>query len=327
MNRIDPGPSLVHCLVARGTDPVTVAAVEGEIAAALSRAIPVSIEKRARARRRATDRRTSTPSGSIACRRRIRNADGRRVADRRATSRPWTDGERLARRLHRRYGHVQLVHILPGDEPQIADTLRLVVRFQSGDGSAFREIYERYFTKIYHYFISVLADRHAAEDQAQEVFVRIFRALPRYEIRGVPFDAWLFRIARNQAIDERQRREPIVVEEPDRVGRRHEAVETRSARTSAIPSDYDLPRLVEGLPLAQRQVVVLRYVVDLDWQAIAIALDKSPGAVRQIEQRAFSSLRRRLEVMRQAPGVERLPLVRRESVSPVTSRRRRALAA
>ena len=322
----------VHCLLADGGDAATIARLERELAAA-GEPMAVVAERRRQARRRDSDRRVAPADLNGSCRRRVRNRDGRRIADRRAATQPWAAGPALARRLRVAHGSVQFVESLPGDEPEIAETLRLVVRFQSGDTGVFREIYERFFTKVYRFLRSALTDRYAAEDQSQEVFVRVFRALPRYEIRGVPFEAWLFRIARNQAIDECERRNLVVVEEPTRVGRRRQTLE--GARDSDIAGasggdhlrDDDLINLVQRLPLAQRQVIVLRYVVDLDWGTIALALDKSPGAVRQLEQRAFSSLRRRLEALGRGPRVERLPLVRRELTSPVASQRRAALAA
>lgn len=318
-------PVAIYCLVPRGTDPATLARLEHELGGAPH---PIVVERRTRTRRSDGDRRAAAASSvNGSCRRRIRNGDGRRIADRRGVACPWAAGLLLARRLRRICEPVELIQVAPSEDPAIAETLRLVVRFQAGETAAFRELYERFFPKIYRYLRSALVDRHAAEDQSQEVFVRVFRALSSYEVRGVPFEAWLFRIARNQAIDERRRRDALVVEEPARVGSRQEALAAGPARAFGQSSDEGLLHLVHRLPLAQRQVVVLRYVVDLDWKTIALTLDKSPGAVRQLEQRAFSSLRRRLEASGRAPGVQRLPLVRRASTSPVTARRRGALAA
>jgi len=318
--------SSVYCLVPPGTEEPAVRRLRQVLDSHRS-PVEVVVERREQDRRRRLERRAG--SGALAdeaCRRRIRNSDGRRVGDRRGEARPWVEGSALADRLSEQFGWIGLVQVVPAQDSQLAESLRLVVRFQSGDRSAFEEIYERSFTRIYSFLSSALADRHSAEDAAQEVFVRVFRALPAYEFRGIPFEAWLFRIARNQVIDELQRSHATVVEEPARLSRRHELAVAAHASDADVADDRDLLALVRRLPLPQRQVIVLRYVVDLDWRTIGLVLEKSPDAVRQLEQRAFRSLRQRLEAVGRSPSVKRLPLVRLQGLSPVTCQRRNALA-
>jgi hypothetical protein len=113
---------------------------------------------------------------------------------------------RSARQLRRRLelpalpaGHAERLSYLELSEPAdltAADEqgLRLVTRFQSGEVAAFDHLYARYFASVYSYLSGALGDPHEAEDLSQETWVRVQRALARFEIRpGVPFRRWLFR--------------------------------------------------------------------------------------------------------------------------------------
>ena len=82
-----------------------------------------------------------------------------------------------------------------------SDEHAVVVRAQAGDRSAVGELYSAYHDEVFRYLYYQVGDHHTAEDLAAEVFERMIRALPRYEEQGVRFQAWLFRIARNAAVD------------------------------------------------------------------------------------------------------------------------------
>src|SRR4051812_22006501 len=84
------------------------------------------------------------------------------------------------------------------DEP---DSDALVDAARAGDASAFRALYEHFAPQIYRFALFRLRRAADAEDLTQRVFVKVIEALPRYEHRGLPFRAWLFRIARNAVID------------------------------------------------------------------------------------------------------------------------------
>jgi RNA polymerase sigma-70 factor (ECF subfamily) len=262
-------------------------------------------------------------------RRGVRNPNGRRVGERR---RPVVQVRKpglppVVAAIAR--GAV-FVSPIAGDDKRraSAETLRLVVRFQLGDEDAFREIYTRHFDGVYSYLLTALRDRHEAEDSAQEVFIRALRGLERFEFRGSPFEAWLFRIVRNHTLNVKRRAAPVSPAEPARIDLWRDDRERRAAIGSGRPGrDQDLLVFIERLPPPQRQVLVLRYKVGLDWADIAAVLDRSSGAVRQLEQRALSYLRRRLEAVEQGPTsrTDALPMARRIRPSPVSLQRRFAL--
>jgi RNA polymerase sigma-70 factor (ECF subfamily) len=180
----------------------------------------------------------------------------------------------------------------PSSDAKAAELIR---RVQGGDSDALDELYRLYLAPLYGYMVVSLRDHHAAEDAAHEVFVRVLRALPRYELRGVPFRVWLFRIARNHLLNAVARARPEGPEEPAAVTRKLESQpgEAPEAALSAL-SDDEFMQLIQILPLGQRQVLVLRYVFDMSFNEIAAVLDMSAAAARNQQRRAFAALRPRL---------------------------------
>jgi RNA polymerase sigma-70 factor (ECF subfamily) len=139
-----------------------------------------------------------------------------------------------------------------------------------------------------------------AEDATQHVFLSVLEALPKYERRTQPFRAWLFRIARNHAVDRLRERGRLDIEEPARLDLLAEP-RGEDPRTLDWLSDHDMLVFIERLPLTQRQVLVLRFMLDLSTAEIADVLDRSQASVRQLQSRAL----RRLENQVGALGVER----------------------
>lgn len=179
------------------------------------------------------------------------------------------------------------------------DPDRLITRFQAGEAAAFDELYRRFFDQLCTYFRVILDDSHEAEDCAQEVFVRVRRALPTYEIDGRPFEVWLFRIARNLAIDNHRAQRPVELHEP---GKLRDLLESRSytgelSQLGAMDwiSHPELLVAIQELPLDQRQVLTLRYLMDFTPAEIAEILDQNPDWVRQNQHRALRFLEQRLK--------------------------------
>src|SRR5829696_1840928 len=276
---------MLHCLVPRQ--------VADEVLPSLRAALPtdcrVLVERRMRLRRAAHDRRGETVTTGRE-RRCVRNLSGRRVADRRASGRPAGVPD-LPPELAR--VDLTFVEVEPLTQVQLddADSARLVVRVQAGDRDAFGKLYLRYFDSIYGYLRTALRDPHEAEDAAQDVFMQALRAIERYELRGQPPRRWLFRIARNQAID-RTRRRRSVPEDPATLELRL-AADPHDAFDDVL-SDAALIAHIERLAAAQREVLFLKYAAGFDATEIAVMTKRSPAAVRQLHHRAIAELRRRM---------------------------------
>jgi RNA polymerase sigma-70 factor (ECF subfamily) len=284
--------------------------------------VEVVVERRGRERRSPSERRVADRGPLGAQRRRIRAVCGRRVSERRAALVP-VDAPPLPRRARSDAGRLSFCERLEPSSrhSEDVDTARLVARVQSGDGDAFALLYLRYFDRVYNYLRLMLASAHDAEDVAQQVFVRVLEALPRYERRPQPFRAWLFTVARNHALNElrdTRRVEPAGVELAQA-----ELDDTDGAsdelRALEWISDRDLQVFIARLPLAQRQVLFLRYVVGLSSTETAAVLEQSVDGVRKHHSRAMRFLRDRLVALgrdprRKTPRVGARLLPRRAAV-------------
>lgn len=167
----------------------------------------------------------------------------------------------------------------------------LIARAQRGDREAFAKLYAHHYDAIRRYLTTALRDPHEAEDATQDVFVQALRALPRYELRGHPLRPWLFRIARNVAID-RSRRRRSAAHDPGALEARVDAGAT--AAIDAVIAADALKRHLARLPVPQREVVFLRYAAGLQGCELAAMTKRTPAAVRQLHCRAMSELRRRV---------------------------------
>jgi RNA polymerase sigma-70 factor (ECF subfamily) len=158
----------------------------------------------------------------------------------------------------------------------------LVARAQQ-EPVAFAPLYRRYVTPIYAFCYQRLGIRELAEDATSQTFVKALAALPGY--RTGSFRAWLYAIARHVVTD-LQRVRPVVTldDAPPIAG---DDIETEVVRRAG---DRDVRRLLEQLTPDQREVVELR-LSGLDGPEIAEALDRSPGAVRALQFRAYQQLR------------------------------------
>ncbi len=151
----------------------------------------------------------------------------------------------------------------------------------------FAQLYERYFDRVYAFALTRTGERTAAEDVTAETFRQAFENLSRFEWRGVPFSAWLFRIAANAATDHRQRasREGVL---PEVVEAGEESWE---ARLIEVETRARLFELVRRLPNDQRRVIVMRFGEEKRINEVARVMGRTEGAVKALQHRAMETLR------------------------------------
>jgi RNA polymerase sigma-70 factor (ECF subfamily) len=178
------------------------------------------------------------------------------------------------------------------------DDIQLLKIAQEGNTEAFGAIYERYAEKVFRYLNAHLGNGLDAEDLTEEVFIRVWRSLPDYRERGTPFLSFVFRVARNALIDHyrRERRAVGQLSSDEVVVADHKPgpVEIVSQQME----QQELREALEGLREDYRNVLVLRFLSDLDPEDTALAMGRSAGAVRVLQHRALAALRVRLEKMR-----------------------------
>jgi RNA polymerase sigma-70 factor (ECF subfamily) len=161
---------------------------------------------------------------------------------------------------------------------------RLLIEAAQADPARFVEIYERNVHRIYAFVSRRTRNRAAAEDITSQVFERALASIGRFEWRGLPVSVWLFRIAANALADYWRERSHSADEPPPDVPdvRELEDIERRIA----------LYREVDRLPDAQRHVIEMRFVEEKSVREVAAALNRSEGAVKQLQLRALENLRK-----------------------------------
>jgi RNA polymerase sigma-70 factor (ECF subfamily) len=180
------------------------------------------------------------------------------------------------------------------DRDERPDELKNVIaRAKAGDRDAFRYLYQRFAGNIFGYARSIVRDEHDAEDVTQQVFTRMMTAIANYEDRGVPFSAWLLRIAHNMSIDHMRRR--VVVAED--VHQAEERVDSEHAHHLSL----SLREALAELPDGQREVVLLRHVAGWSPTEIAEKLGRSEDAVHGLHHRGRRQLKATLRALDAAP--------------------------
>jgi len=163
---------------------------------------------------------------------------------------------------------------------------RLLIEAAQHDPARFAELYEQNFDRVYAFIARRVRNRDLAEELTAEVFHQALANLGRFEWRGAPFGAWLLRIAAN-AIHDRWKSDARETELPE--GDVEEGGVDRAIERQAM-----LSKLVDTLPDDQRLVIIRRFVDQRSIREIAGELNRSEGAVKQLQFRALQSLKERV---------------------------------
>ncbi|HZM94101.1 MAG TPA: sigma-70 family RNA polymerase sigma factor [Vicinamibacterales bacterium] len=167
---------------------------------------------------------------------------------------------------------------------QITEDDRLLIEAAKADPARFVDVYERYFDRVYAFVSRRAENRAVAEDITSQVFERALAAIGQFEWRGLPVVAWLFRIASNTLADHWRERAREAHEAPPDV--------PDASELENIERRIALYQHVERLPDLQRQVIWMRFVEEKSIREVAAALDRSEGAVKQLQLRALENLRK-----------------------------------
>ena len=157
------------------------------------------------------------------------------------------------------------------------------------DRAAFGAIYDLYLPRVYAYCRIHSATREEAEDLTAHTFQQALAAIKRYEDRGLPFSAWLLRIASN-AVTDRARRARQVTVAPDELD-----LMPGESRLENFERAFWLRTHLDALPVDQREVVRLRFYEDRSFRDVAARMGRSEGAVKQLLRRALKALHLRMQ--------------------------------
>jgi len=176
----------------------------------------------------------------------------------------------------------------------IEDEYNLVARAKEGEAEAFGLLYDFYMPRIYRFILFKVGRREEAEDLTHQTFLKAWENIERYESRGYPFSSWLYRIARNNVIDEHRRFVPkLSIEDiPQDLLVKDELQEAQ------VDAKMELDALLVAigkLKEIEQEVLVMRFVDDLTHLEVAKTIGKSEGATKVIQHRALKNLKIILE--------------------------------
>ena len=187
----------------------------------------------------------------------------------------------------------------PAQKPRLgklseADERRLVEAAQQ-DRAHFGAVYEKYFEVVYAYVARRVRDRAVTEDLTSEVFRKALAHLPRFKWTGAPFGAWLLRIAANLIADRAKRVAREGHSDSSELANRGSSAQAQQSGLEAAERRAYVIRLVDELPEDQRRVVRMRFAEEKSIGEIAAQLNRTEGAVKQLQFRAFQTLRAKLD--------------------------------
>ena len=179
--------------------------------------------------------------------------------------------------------------------PRANDDTPLVLRAIRRDQDAFSELYDRHVVRVYRHIYYMVGNAAEAEDLTAQTFLRAWEAIERYQVRGAPFVSWLLRIAHNQGVSYlRSKRDSSELHDG--------IVDTKERRdpewSYQQTAEEELVReAILRLREEQRQVIILRFIEDLDYKEVAEIIGKSVAAIRVIQHRALNSLRKQMKLL------------------------------
>jgi len=177
---------------------------------------------------------------------------------------------------------------------QVQNEESLIRRAQQRDQEAFAQLYEQHFDRIYRYVALRIGDKIEAEDMTQQVFINALQSISSFKWKGIPFSAWLFRIAHNQVVDylrKKAKRATVPLDES--------RASSDSNPQLVAEHRLDIEQLLSAtkrLTEAQREVISLRFAGELSIVQVAKVMGKSQGAVKALQHSAIVALRKVLSV-------------------------------
>jgi RNA polymerase sigma-70 factor (ECF subfamily) len=171
----------------------------------------------------------------------------------------------------------------------------MLVQLAKEDPEAFGELYERYVTKIYNYIYYRVGDQEEAEDLTARTFFRALRKIGSYEERGLPFSAWLYRIAHNLVANwhrSQSRRKSVQLDE---LITATSDVSSPSAQVEKQEDREALLDVISELPEDRQQLLILKFVERMPNAQIGQVMGRSESSIKSLYHRTLKTLRSSLQ--------------------------------
>ena len=170
----------------------------------------------------------------------------------------------------------------------------VLVEQAKSDPEAFGLLYEKYVQKIFNYVYYRTGNHHDAEDLTAKTFQRAMKHIARYEQRGVPFSAWLYRIAHNVVANwhrDRSRRKVIALDE---LALYHQRRQSPEGFVEEDEERRDLLKVIWRLPADRQQLLILKFVEGISNEEIGQIMGRSEGAIKSLYHRTLLALRKEM---------------------------------
>lgn len=174
--------------------------------------------------------------------------------------------------------------------PELSDE-KILAKAIAGDKKAFGTLYDKYATRIYNYIYYRTGSAQDAEDLTSRVFFRAMRHITNYRDRGVPFTAWLYRIAHNLVANwhrDSSRRQEVELEDGYRASKGDEHPEHALMQSEDQNALLDI---IRQLPEERQQLLILKFVEHMSNAEIGEIMDRTEGAIKSLYHRTLLSLR------------------------------------
>jgi RNA polymerase sigma-70 factor (ECF subfamily) len=182
----------------------------------------------------------------------------------------------------------------PAPQPEIEDETELIARART-DPAAFGRLYEHYVDRIYSYVFHRVGNVQDAEDLTARTFYRGLDKLDTYEDRGLPFSAWLFRIAHNLVANWHRDHGRQQVLTLDQVDFRAQDDDRPEDAVEAQVAQEELWAAINRLPEERRRLLLYKFGDALSNLEIGALMNKSEGAIKSLYFRTLAALRQDLE--------------------------------
>lgn len=178
----------------------------------------------------------------------------------------------------------------------------LLTRASQGDSEAFGALYERYVNRIYNYIYYRTGNIKDAEDLTSRVFYRAINNIGKYRQMGVPFSAWLYRIAHNLVANwhrDNGRRQEVPLEDNSNLHPKGEHLEATLVHNQELEI---MLKVIRKLPPDRQQLLILKFVEGLSNAEVGMIMNRSEGAVKSLYHRTLLALRDEIEKKEHGEG-------------------------